>query len=404
MIRVADYIVKTDPGRQRRQNEDSAYARAPLFVVADGMGGAQAGEVASHIAVEVFEQGLPDTGNPEERLAQRVREANRQIHDRSLAEHGREGMGTTITALWLEDSQVSIAHVGDSRAYLFRDGELRRLTQDHTLVDELVRRGKLTEEQAAEHPQRSIITRALGPEKDVDVDTVTYEVRPGDVLLLCSDGLTGMVSEERIAKVLAGAPTLEQAGNQLIDEANAAGGRDNITVVACRLEAVDQELRPEEATIIAPPSVRTPAPAERAPDGAPAAAPVAVATPPPGTPLRPEVPAGRPAGVRRRLRTKPVAIALSVVIVLGLILGGGYLASQQLFFIGTNSQGIVTIYRGFPYNLPLGIQLYGSFYESGVPASLVPADRRKSFFDHHLRSQSNAMSLVRSLELGKVSK
>ncbi|HEV3130121.1 MAG TPA: Stp1/IreP family PP2C-type Ser/Thr phosphatase [Solirubrobacteraceae bacterium] len=404
MIRVADYIVKTDPGRQRRQNEDSAYARSPLFVVADGMGGAQAGEVASHIAVEVFEQGLPDTGNPEERLAQRVREANRQIHDRSLAEHGREGMGTTITALWLEDSQVSIAHVGDSRAYLFRDGELRRLTQDHTLVDELVRRGKLTEEQAAEHPQRSIITRALGPEKDVDVDTVTYEVRPGDVLLLCSDGLTGMVSEERIAKVLAGAPTLEQAGNQLIDEANAAGGRDNITVVACRLEAVDQELRPEEATIIAPPSVRTPAPAERAPDGAPAAAPVAVATPPPGTPLRPEVPAGRPAGVRRRLRTKPVAIALSVVIVLGLILGGGYLASQQLFFIGTNSQGIVTIYRGFPYNLPLGIQLYGSFYESGVPASLVPADRRKSFFDHHLRSQSNAMSLVRSLELGKVSK
>ncbi|HUZ29557.1 MAG TPA: SpoIIE family protein phosphatase, partial [Solirubrobacteraceae bacterium] len=239
---------------------------------------------------------------------------------------------------------------------------------------------------------------------DVDVDTVTYEVRPGDVLLLCSDGLTAMVSEERIAKVLASAPTLEQAGKQLIDEANAAGGRDNITVVACRLEAVDQELRPEEATIIAPPSVRTPAPAERAPDGAATAAPVAVATPPPRTPLRPEVAARRPGRVRRRLRTKPVAIALSVVIVLGLILSGGYLASQQLFFIGTNSQGIVTIYRGFPYDLPLGIQLYGSFYESGVPASLVPADRRKSFFDHHLRSQPDAMSLVRSLELGKVSK
>jgi protein phosphatase len=399
MIRVADSIVKTDPGRQRRQNEDSAYARVPLFVVADGMGGAQAGEVASHLAVEVFEQGLPDGGNPEERLAQRVREANRKIHERSLAEHGREGMGTTITALWLEDSQVSIAHVGDSRAYLFRDGELRRLTQDHTLVDELVRRGKLTEEQAAEHPQRSIITRALGPEPDVDVDTVTYEVRAGDVLLLCSDGLTAMVSEERIAKVLASAPTLEQAGNQLIDEANAAGGRDNITVVACRLEAVDQELRPEEATII-----RTPPPAELAPDAVPAGAPVAVATPPPRTPMRPEAPAGRPGRVRRRIRTKPVAIALSAVIVLGLILGGGYLASQQLFFIGTNSQGIVTIYRGFPYDLPLGIQLYGSFYVSGVPASLVPSDRRKSFFDHHLRSQSDAMSLVRSLELGKVSK
>jgi protein phosphatase len=405
MIRVAEFTLKTDTGRQRRDNEDSAYARAPLFVVADGMGGAQAGEVASHIAVEVFEQGLPDGTNPEERLAQRVREANRKIHERSLAEHGREGMGTTITAVWLEDSQVSIAHVGDSRAYLFRDGDLRRLTQDHTLVDELVRRGKLTEEQAAEHPQRSIITRALGPEPDVDVDTLTYEVRPGDVLLLCSDGLTAMVSEEQIAETLASAPTLEQAGNQLIDEANAAGGRDNITVVACRLEAVEDALGPAEATIIAPPSARsTPPPAERSPDGARERAPVAVATPPPRTHPLPEASPGRAGRTKRRIRTKPVAIVVSVVIVLGLILGGGYLASQQLFFIGTNSQGIVTIYRGFPYGLPFGINLYGTFYVSGVPASLVPSGRRKAFFDHQLRSQSDAMSLVRALELGKVSK
>src|SRR5262249_23947012 len=147
------------------------------------------GEVASQLAVEAFQHGLEDQGSPEERLAERVRAANRQIYDRSRTESGREGMGTTLTAAYLDDSQLAIAHVGDSRAYLFRDGEITRLTQDHSLVDELVRSGKLTPEQAAEHPQRSIITRALGPEPDVDVDTFTYPVRPNDVLLLCSDGL-----------------------------------------------------------------------------------------------------------------------------------------------------------------------------------------------------------------------
>jgi protein phosphatase len=398
VIRAAESILKTDTGRQRRENEDAAYARAPLFVVADGMGGAQAGEVASRIAVEVFEQGLPADGSVEDRLVRRVREANTKIHERSLAEHGREGMGTTITAIYLDDAHVSIAHVGDSRAYLFRDGQLRRLTQDHTLVDELVRRGKLTEEQAAEHPQRSIITRALGPEADVDVDTFTYAVRAGDVLLLCSDGLTAMVSEDRVAQILGEPGTLEQAGNRLIDAANAAGGRDNITVVACRLEDVGGQAPAEGATTIAPPP---PAPPQDQADP-----PAVAVVPPPSRPVTRLEP--RPERVRERIRrrayTKPVAILLSLVIVLGLIGSGGYLASQQLFFVGTNPQGVVTIYRGFPYDLPLGIHLYDTFYVSGVPASLVPRDRRKSVFDHHLRSQTNAMSFVKALELGQVSK
>ena len=403
MIQAAEFTLKTDTGRQRRENEDSAYARAPLFVVADGMGGAQAGEVASHIAVEAFEHGLPDSGSPEERLAQRVREANQRIHERSLTEEGREGMGTTITAVWLQDSEASIAHVGDSRAYLFRDGELRRLTQDHTLVDELVRRGKLTEQQAAEHPQRSIITRALGPEPDVDVDTLTYPVRAGDVLLLCSDGLTAMISEERIAEILASAGSLDQAGNQLIKEANEAGGRDNITVVACRLEEVAGEVPPEDATMIVPPAIKTPEPAGANAQDDGAKVPVAVATPPPRShPLpRSTEPPGRP---RRRLRTTPVAVAISIVIVLALILGGGYLASRQLYFVGTNSQGIVTIYRGFPYQLPFGINLYESFYVSGVPASFVPPSRRKQVFDNSLRSQTDAQNFVRALERGRVSR
>src|SRR5947209_5923498 len=239
MLRAADITCKTDTGRQRRDNEDSAFARAPLFVVADGMGGEQAGEVASQIAIEAFEEALPDAPGPEERLAERVREANRRIYEVSRAERERAGMGTTLTAAYLEDASLAIAHVGDSRAYLFRERRLKRLTRDHSLVDELVRRGKLTEEQAAEHPQRSIITRALGPEPDVEVDTWTYPVRSGDVLLLCSDGLTSMVSEERMEEILASSDSLNAAAQALIDEANAAGGRDNITVVLFRLEEVE---------------------------------------------------------------------------------------------------------------------------------------------------------------------
>ena len=241
VLRVAETVVRTDTGRQRRGNEDSSYARAPLFVVADGMGGAQAGEVASQLAVEAFAQGLPAEGSPEERLAECVREANRRIHELSRSEAEHAGMGTTLTAALLDADTLSIAHVGDSRAYLYRDGELRRLTRDHSLVGELVEQGKLTEAQAEEHPQRSIITRALGPEPSVQVDTWSYPVRDGDVLLLCSDGLTSMIGEEHIARVLAGTSDLPRTGDRLIDEANAAGGRDNITVVLFRIEAVGED-------------------------------------------------------------------------------------------------------------------------------------------------------------------
>src|SRR5689334_6901136 len=202
MLRAAQTTSKTDTGRQRRENEDSAFARSPLFVVADGMGGAQAGEVASRMAIEAFQRELRPDGSPEERLADRAQDANRKIYEISRAEHERAGMGTTLTAVYLDEADLAIAHVGDSRAYLFRDGKLTRLTQDHSLVEALVRAGKLTEEQAAEHPQRSVITRALGVEPELQVDTRTYPARAGDVVLLCSDGLTSMISEEEIASIL----------------------------------------------------------------------------------------------------------------------------------------------------------------------------------------------------------
>ena len=426
MIRAAETIQMTDTGRQRRDNEDSMFVRAPVFVVADGMGGAQAGEVASRLAVETFEQGLPDSGSPEERLADRVREANRRIHELSHADDERHGMGTTLTAAYVDDSHLAIAHVGDSRAYLFRDGELRRLTQDHSLVGELVRKGKLTEEQAEEHPQRSIITRALGPEPSVEVDTWSYPVRDGDIVLLCSDGLTSMITEEKIAEVLECSPSLKEAASRLIREANAAGGRDNITVVLTRLEDVGGD-----AVIDAPTIVGALAPEAAHPDQEPGDAPAsepgapgsgratepetmhvqAVTAPPaPVTPLKPYRPArpapgpGRGPEPRKRRFSRVAPALIATLIVLGLIAAGGYLASRQLYFIGTNSQGIVTIYRGFPYDLPAGIRLYESVYVSGVPGSLVPADRRGAVFNDELRSQSSAIALVRDLELGQVSK
>src|SRR4051812_14228851 len=210
------------------------------------MGGARAGEVASQIAVDEFAGHGELRGSPEEQLATIVRSANRKIYDLSQSDESHAGMGTTVTAALVSDTEVSLGHVGDSRAYRFRDDELERLTQDHSLVEELMRMGKLSPEDAESDPRRSIITRALGPEPDVDVETCTYPAKDGDVYLICSDGLTGMVPEERVAEILRGRSSLQQAASGLIDDANARGGKDNITVLLFKLgeevkEGVDVE-------------------------------------------------------------------------------------------------------------------------------------------------------------------
>ena len=426
MLRAADTVCKTDTGRQRRDNEDSAYVRAPLFVVADGMGGAQAGEVASALAVEEFQRPLADEGTPEQRLADRVQSANRRIYETAQSAHEQAGMGTTLTAAYLDDADLAVAHVGDSRAYIFRDGSLTRLTQDHSLVEELVRRGKLTEEQAAEHPQRSIITRALGIENDVEVDTWTFPVRAGDVVLMCSDGLTSMIGEDQIATALSSEPDLDRAGERLIAEANAAGGRDNITVVLFRLEETDPRPpgdvageQPTEVGLAVPPDVgsagRSQPPGDHSSPSASATL-TALERPAPGrvvaTDARPGPPLARTQGRRTESSSgrgqsrwfKPIVALISVVIVLFLFGGGGYLASRELFFIGTNNDGIVTVYRGLPYDGPFGLRLYEQVYVSGVPAGVVPADRRKQLLNHNLRSQADAISLVRAAERGQLTR
>ncbi len=404
MLRVAEQYAGTDTGRQRRANEDSLLARSPLFVVADGMGGAQAGEVASRIAVEAFQAGLEDTAQPELALAELAHTANHRIHELSHANAEQAGMGTTLTAVYVGEEEVAIAHVGDSRAYCFRDGQLQRLTDDHSLVDELMRQGRLTPEEALEHPQRSVITRALGPEGMVEVDTRSVRGRPGDVYLLCSDGLTTMIGEEQIAAVLLANPRLRDAGEALITAANEAGGRDNITVVLLRLEDVQMGLPAafdEHTTMVGLPVVPPPAVAPPATPPAAIPTPAASASAPHTRRRTPRVaqtsvPAanGRP---RRRLRHGgAIAFLLTVLVVIG---AGGYLAFQSVYFIGTNNRGLVTIFEGLPYRLPGNLALYSSQYVSGVSASTLSPEQRHSLLDHSLRSEADAAARVHSLEL-----
>jgi serine/threonine protein phosphatase PrpC len=414
MLRAATgHFAHSDTGRSRRENEDAYFARSPVFVVADGMGGAQAGEVASRVAIEAFEPALGDVGasSAEQLLAERVREANARIHDMSQANQERAGMGTTITAAYVGDHDVAIAHVGDSRAYRLRGADFQRLTEDHSLVEEMRRRGQLTAQEADEHPQRSIITRALGPEPDVLVDTYSWRGEAGDVYLLCSDGLTSMVPEPRVADIVRGATSLRDGGRTLIDAANAAGGRDNITVVLFALEDIggpDPALeQPTQVGVTAPSreQVRAAVAQAPAPRPAPHAAPApAQASAAPRRRLRPvappEPPGGRSAG-RRRGRRVGVAFAILALVVVPLGLGA-YIASQAVYFIGTDADGFVTMYRGLPYTLPADLDLYSPNYVSGVPLDSLPPARRRRLVDHTLRSHDDAADLVRELERGRV--
>ena len=428
MLRVAEHWAGTDTGLQRRANEDSLLVRSPLFVVADGMGGAQAGEVASSVAVDTFRAGLEDGEDPERSLVAQVEQANSRINELSHSNAEHAGMGTTITAVYVGEQDVAIAHVGDSRAYCMRDGELLRLTDDHSLVDELIRQGKLTPEEAEEHPQRSVITRALGPEASVEVDVRSFRGRPGDVYLLCSDGLTTMVGEAELLRLLASHERLADAGEALIAAANGAGGKDNITVVLLRLEEVFSEAErvgDGHTTITAvaavPPASsgsqeRTSIPISQADTGVAvredeyAEQPLSVngkqAHSALATPRRPRWPRQTPqptksARLRRRLRRLRTLVVLSTVV--GLLAAAAYLALQSVYFIGTNQRGLVTMYNGLPYELPGKIKLYTSDYVSGVSAStLVPA-RRQALLDHSLRSEGDAGELMRELELGQLS-
>jgi protein phosphatase len=232
-VKVARAAGKSDPGRKRRRNEDSYVCEPPLFAVADGMGGAQAGEVASQLAAAALREGDGGEGDAQERVVALIQEANRRVWQRANEDASASGMGTTVTAALVEpDGSVTFGHVGDSRAYILRGEKLEQLTDDHSLVAELVRRGELSPQEAETHPQRSVITRALGTDPDVDVDTFAVTAVAGDVFLICSDGLSTMVDDETMRTTLAqNRADLDAAAKALVAAANRGGGEDNITAV-----------------------------------------------------------------------------------------------------------------------------------------------------------------------------
>jgi PPM family protein phosphatase len=384
VLRVVEHFGRSDTGRQRRGNEDAFFARAPLFAVADGMGGAQAGEVAAGLAVDVLEQGLPEgDGSVEARLAARVQEANERINAVSRRDDERAGMGTTLTVAYVGEDELTVAHVGDSRLYRLRDGTFERLTDDHSLVEELVRQGRLTPEEADEHPQRSIITRALGPEAVVEADSRTWAARDGDVYLICSDGLTSMVPESEVAEIVRDGAGLEAAGRALIEAANAAGGRDNITVVLFRLEEVGAAGLDEDG-------------ATREHEAATATG----ATPEPSAVRRRAPQPARVPEARRRRRLRVPAALVAALVVVAIVLLGGFYASQTVYFVGASDDGFVTVFRGVPYDGPAGLDLYSVNYESGVPVTELTPAQRRVVDQHGLRSRDDAQGWVRDLETG----
>src|SRR6185437_9997270 len=255
---IASYAGASDTGRKRRRNEDSYVIAPPIFAVADGMGGAQAGEIASRLAAAALEDTDPGAKSGAERVTSLIQEANRRVHERAIADPSTSGMGTTMTVALVEGTTVTFGHVGDSRAYRYRDGTIEQITEDHSLVNELLKSGKLSPEEADTHPQRSVITRAVGTDPDVD-----------DVFLICSDGLTDMVDDEDIRSVLEKFHNdLDRATKSLVSAANRGGGEDNITVVAFEISedgaetasmpAVDEDTMenipaPKVDTMVVPP-------------------------------------------------------------------------------------------------------------------------------------------------------
>lgn len=320
---------RTDVGRVRKGNEDSYTAEDPLFAVADGMGGHQGGEVASSVALEVLSQGK----GPLEEL---VRKANDEVFRRAAGDPGLTGMGTTLTALRHEGKVLRLAHVGDSRAYLLRDGSIQRLTKDHTVVERLVDEGRLTAEEAEIHPQRSILTRALGVDESLQVDQGAIEPHVGDRILLCSDGLTGMIGEDEITRILTEHTDPQAAAGALVDAANEGGGQDNITAVV--LDVLDGT--GERPTEVAPPSRVS----------------------------------ARPSVARSidRSRVRPWMLRLLAVLVL---IGAALWAVKALwvdnqFYVG-EANGVVALYRGIPA-APLGIELSNAIEEFGdLPAEEI---------------------------------
>ncbi len=358
---VVEFAAATHTGMMRRTNEDAHLARPPLFVVADGMGGSRAGEVASGLAVSTFEGLAGTTGLPEELLRTTIAEANTRIHSTAERDAATAGMGTTITAALVADAAVSFGHVGDSRAYLWREGVLQQLSDDHSLVGELVRRGALTPEEAERHPQKNIITRTVGTEPALAVDTWTLEAADGDVFLLASDGLNNMVRDPEIAQILGAAPSLAHAARELVRAANAAGGIDNITALLFRVG-----------------------------DGPP----VAATELPPETTLLPDMVFADEPQPKRRRGLRRLLFVLSALVVAGALVVGGLALLREAHFVGAEPDGRLAIYQGVPYDVVGDLRLYRRIRSSAIPVSSLTPAERAALLDHEILSLDDAQARI----------
>lgn len=382
MIKVG---ATSDIGQVREGNEDSFLVLDPLYAVADGMGGHRGGEVASNLALQTIQRMFTSR---EGTLTQQVEQANRAVFERSQSDREVAGMGTTLTAALVQGAQVRLAHVGDSRAYLYRDGELQLLTEDHTLVHKMLMEGEISESEAETHPHRSILTRALGVDGNVQVDEGVVEMRNGDRLLLCTDGLTGMVSDEQIKAVLEESKDPQEAVDRLVRAANRAGGIDNITAVVIDFVEDGSGDGTKEAAMPHQPTKQQPTPgAVPPPDrtdisvvGRPIPGPPKDSTSAPAR-VREAAPSRasrapsdrRPPGRPRSGRAlKKAGVGLSVllaVLVLGMVGLRFYLDTQ--WFVGV-SNGRVAIFRGVP------AEVAGYDLNSVVVESTIRADDAQS--------------------------
>ncbi len=389
VLRIADQAGVSDAGRKRRRNEDSFVIDPPLFVVADGMGGAQAGEVASRLAAAVFREfHEADELEGAERVEATVQEANRRIYERAREDSNASGMGTTVTAALVGDETIAIGHVGDSRAYRVRGDALEQLTEDHSLVADLVRGGRLTAEEAEGHPQRSVITRALGTDLDVDVDTFVVAPEDGDIFLLCSDGLTTMVPGPDILRIVRESDGLQPAAKALVKAANRSGGEDNITVVLFSVAGeggaepddtaeLDDTLVELEPIVVEPPSGNGWETIEHA----------QAAQPPPH---------------RRRRHRRLILAGVIALLATGLVAAALW-GLANACFVGAEQDGRLAVYQGLPYDLGGGVSLYRVRYVSPLEAAQLSEEERAQLLDHDLMSYDAARGRLTPLEADALS-
>jgi serine/threonine protein phosphatase PrpC len=399
----------------RQTNEDSFLVRPGLYVVCDGMGGARAGEVASEMACRGLMEVDPATAASEQ-LLRAVKEANLAIATRSLEDNGLLGMGTTLTAALMREGTVTVVHVGDSRAYLLHEGRLTQLTDDHSWVGEMIRRGELTPSEAATHPHRSIITKALGTDTEVEPDVLEIPIAVGDRLLLCSDGLTGMVSDPEVERILSQTEAPDVLAAQLIQAALAGGGEDNVTVIVVEVAAdgetglPDQESGPETAVEpILGPADRGSSFAHRSRvmpmRGTHRSAvvrerlgkKVAPILRPPSR--RPADPSTDPAEVPARhwTRRRWVLVVAVVLLVLVVAVVAFAVVNSTVYYVGV-ADGFVALFQGLPGSV-LGIDLSQVIERGGVSYDSLPAYVKSRVDAHDLVSKEEGQVFLRSLSV-----